>query len=859
MPEQLKVGQYILERKLGEGGMAEVWAARHVHLGSNAAIKFLRAGFAGDPELEERFLNEGKRQARVQHQNIVPALDFVQADGRSYLVMQYVEGENLETRLQQRNGPLKPKEVHSIASDVLSALDYAHSLGVIHRDVKPSNILLEKHGRALLSDFGIALALGDERRATRTGTAIGTPEYMSPEQITQPRAVDARSDIYSFGCVLYAMLTGGPPFGIGGTTEFYVQDCHVHTAPQSPARRNPAISPALARVVLQCLEKDPAKRFQSCGSVMKALDGITDLEDPTGTGRQVGQYVLEEKLGQGGMAEVWSARHQVLGTRVAVKFLSTRLAGNPEIEHRFLGEGKRQAQLQHPNIVSAHDFLYINERSYLIMKYIEGQTLDEWLSKLKAPLSVPEAITVSTDVLRALDYAHSQKVIHRDIKPSNILMANTGRAFVMDFGIALVLGEQRATKAGMAIGTPHFMSPEQIVGAANIDRQTDIYSFGCVLYQMLTRKLPFEAKSADGDSDYSIQEKHLRQKPETPRKFNPDLPEHIERAILRCLEKNATDRFDSCAELLAALNQASPRHIPTSIELPAPRPAAQPPVPSQPVPARTVLLSTPSVASATPIAVNAAPSSPLAPVPPSERRAVPWMLIVVLFTLVLLGGGFYLVVRQRQNVKSAPPATPQPLPAQTAPISANPQPPSPSQIVSVSSNPQPSPAVASPKADQQPQPEVSSPAPQPPPVVKRKPVQIPAQPPASESQDKAVTERPVLVPAAEIAELSGSWQGEYNHPASKEIKKITLRISEDQMELLTGTLNFDPEGVNASSCSLSGNYNPRTKFLLLIVGACHGRPPEYLKGSIGFASVNSSDRQATGMDQVHDSLVRISR
>ncbi len=272
MQDQFKVGQYILERKIGEGGMAEVWEARHVHLGNSTAIKFLLPRLAGDPELEVRFLSEGKRQARLQHPNIVQAMDFVQQDGRSYLIMQYVDGENLETKLKEQNGPLSLEDVHTISWDVLSALDYAHSLGVVHRDVKPSNILLDKSGRVCLSDFGIALALSEERRVTRTGTAVGTPDYMSPEQIVRPKDVDARADVYSFGCVLYAMLSGGPPFGMDGATEFYIKDCHVRTAPPPLVYRNPAISPAVERVVLQCLEKDPAKRFQSCGAVMSALD-----------------------------------------------------------------------------------------------------------------------------------------------------------------------------------------------------------------------------------------------------------------------------------------------------------------------------------------------------------------------------------------------------------------------------------------------------------------------------------------------------------------------------------------------------------------------------------------------------------
>jgi phosphate transport system substrate-binding protein len=272
MYEEYKIGQYVLERKLGEGGMAEVWMARHLQLGSIVAIKFLLPGLANDPELEGRFLNEGKRQAGLRHPNILSAIDFIQQAGRSYLVMQYVDGENLETRLREKNGPLSLEEVHSISWDVLSALDYAHSVGVIHRDVKPSNILVENNGRVWLTDFGIALALTEDTRLTRTGTALGTAVYMSPEQIVRPKSVDSRADIYSFGCVLYAMLAGSPPFGVDGETDFYIKDCHVRTPPPPIVYRNPAINPAVEQVVRKCLEKSPTDRYQTCGAVMNALD-----------------------------------------------------------------------------------------------------------------------------------------------------------------------------------------------------------------------------------------------------------------------------------------------------------------------------------------------------------------------------------------------------------------------------------------------------------------------------------------------------------------------------------------------------------------------------------------------------------
>src|ERR1700761_1284986 len=224
-----KVGQYVLEHKLGEGGMAEVWLASHAVLASRVAIKFLLPALANDPELEKRFLDEAKHQARLEHPNIVQAKDFVQQDGRSFLIMNYIDGDNLEAKLARQNGPLSLDDVHSISWDVLSALDFAHSVGLIHRDVKPSNVLIDKGGNAYLTDFGIALALSEEPRVTRTGTAVGTAVYMSPEQIVRPRAVDPRSDIYSFGCVLYAMLCGNPPFGLAGETEFHIKDCHVRT------------------------------------------------------------------------------------------------------------------------------------------------------------------------------------------------------------------------------------------------------------------------------------------------------------------------------------------------------------------------------------------------------------------------------------------------------------------------------------------------------------------------------------------------------------------------------------------------------------------------------------------------------
>lgn len=272
MQEGSQIGQYALVRKIGEGGMAEVWEARHIVLGNRVAVKFLLPEFARNQDLQERFLNEAKRQALLQHPNIVPAIDFFQVDGRSFFVMQYVDGQSLDDRLKKSNLPLSLHEIHSIAWDVLSALDYAHSQDIVHRDIKPANMLMDHSGRVLLMDFGIAKALREERSMTVTGTSMGTPDYMSPEQILEPKRVNARSDIYSFGCVLYAMLAGSPPFGSEATSQFVVQERHVRAVPPPLVFCNPEVPAQVSEVVFKCLEKSPSARYESCGAVMNALN-----------------------------------------------------------------------------------------------------------------------------------------------------------------------------------------------------------------------------------------------------------------------------------------------------------------------------------------------------------------------------------------------------------------------------------------------------------------------------------------------------------------------------------------------------------------------------------------------------------
>jgi serine/threonine-protein kinase len=275
LPQRLQgvlADRYWLKRELGRGDMATVFLAEDFKHHRRVAIKVL------DPEAvaalgSTRFLREIEIIARLTHPHIVPLFDSGQADGLLFYVMPYVVGESLRNRLI-REKQLPVEEAVRIAREVADALGYAHDQGVVHRDVKPENILLES-GHAVVTDFGIArvasMPLGPER--TPTGLAVGTPAYMSPEQATGSRKLDGRSDLYNLGCVLYEMLAGVPPF-TGTSTETLVHQ-HVNVSPRPVTDLRPALPTKLAEVLQRALMKAPADRFPTASRLAEALVAAT--------------------------------------------------------------------------------------------------------------------------------------------------------------------------------------------------------------------------------------------------------------------------------------------------------------------------------------------------------------------------------------------------------------------------------------------------------------------------------------------------------------------------------------------------------------------------------------------------------
>src|SRR5688572_4758525 len=260
--------RYVIERELGAGGMAVVYLARDRELDREVALKVLR------PELgavlgSERFLAEIKISARLDHPHILTLIDSGEANGLLYYVLPYVRGESLRDKLD-REHQLSIEEALTITKQVASALDYAHRQGLVHRDIKPENILLQE-GEAMLADFGIALAVKEAggNRLTQTGLSLGTPQYMSPEQATGDRGIDARSDVYSLAAVLYEMLAGEPPV-TGASAQSMIAKLMTETPTRLRVLRD-TVTPALDAAVARALSKTPADRFDSAGEFVRAL------------------------------------------------------------------------------------------------------------------------------------------------------------------------------------------------------------------------------------------------------------------------------------------------------------------------------------------------------------------------------------------------------------------------------------------------------------------------------------------------------------------------------------------------------------------------------------------------------------
>jgi serine/threonine-protein kinase len=279
----------------------------------------------------------------------------------------------------------------------------------------------------------------------------------------------------------------------------------------------------------------------------------------------IGDYTIAGRIGEGGMSVVYLAHH-ARGGDVVIKQLQQHLAIDKQLVDRFVQSAQIMRDLRHPHLARVIDYMERHGSYFLIEEYLAGGSVAERIDR-QAQYSLNDAVIWCRDVLRAVNYAHEHGIIHRDLKPGNLMLDDRNSIKVTDFGIARVFGGPRLTRTGREMGSPAYMSPEQIRTPYDVDHLTDVYSMGVVLYELLTRRVPF-----DGDTDFEVKSKVVRDAPVPPRRVDPTIPPAIEEVVLTAMSKDPAERFGGCAEFALRLEEclAPPRRVPRT---PTPRPA----------------------------------------------------------------------------------------------------------------------------------------------------------------------------------------------------------------------------------------------------------------------------------------------
>lgn len=521
-------GRYRLLELLRQGGTGAVYHARDTTMNRDVAIKVLSGELAAKPGHRERFRREISIAAQLNNPNILPVYEAGEIDGRLYLTMPLLADGISLADLLRRDGPLHPMVAARVIVQAAAALESAHVAGLVHGDVKPSNLLV---GGAFvyLIDFG-AVA------------------HMTPDGPIGTDTVDPRTDIYALTSVLYECLTGRPasePATVG------------EHGPPRPTDIDAGIPVEFDEVIARGMAKDPDDRYQTARELAIAAHeavipaATASIVVSTSTKEvEFGRYRLFEKLGQGSMGAVYRAHDTALGRDVAVKLLQPELAAEPGFQQRFRREAYAAGRLANPNIIPIYETGEIDGRLYLVMPIIDGVDLTKVL-RGDGPLRPQKAVRVVEQVAGALDALHKSGLVHRDVKSSNLLMVGEDFVYLIDFGLVHEASATRFTLTNVCPGSPAYMAPERFNAATTADARGDVYSLTVVLYECLTGRLPFSGGGVEG-----LAAAHRTAEPPKPSSLDPEIPVGFDAVIARGMAKEPDDRYQSAKELAAAARTA---------------------------------------------------------------------------------------------------------------------------------------------------------------------------------------------------------------------------------------------------------------------------------------------------------------
>jgi serine/threonine protein kinase/Tol biopolymer transport system component len=529
-----------------------VYKARDTDLERLVALKILPAGVCAREEDRQRLAREAEAASALEHPNICPVYEVGEApDGRLFIAMAFLEGESVADKIAR--GPLKIEVAVDLATQIASGLARAHERGIVHRGLKPSEVLVTAGGQARITDFGLA-ALDDRTRVAGDATPASLLAYRSPEQLRGETA-DSRADIWALGAILYEMVTGLQPF----------PEAAFHPAaaegPEPASAVRAGVPPGLDRILARALSRRPSERNDRYTHAEDLRDDLRSLSRENATlahrtddrgawiespAREIGPYRVGEVLGGGGMGIVYRAEDTRLGRSVALKFLPPELTRDPVSKARFLQEARTASALDHPNVCTIYDVGETDEHQlYLAMPCYDGETLRRKIER--GPLPVAEAVDYALQAARGLAKAHRQGIVHRDVKPANLMVTGDGVVKILDFGIAKLAGEVGLTRTGASVGTPAYMAPEQIHGR-DVDGRTDLWALGVVLYEMLGGRRPFA-----GDHESMLRQSILGDDPEPLTRIRPEVSAELDRIVRRLVARNPDERYASADALVADL------------------------------------------------------------------------------------------------------------------------------------------------------------------------------------------------------------------------------------------------------------------------------------------------------------------